>query len=38
MQEFNYDQQKDTYTCPNQQVLSNNGKIYNKNKNAYNSL
>lgn len=31
MQEFNYDQQKDTYTCPNQQVLTTNGKIYNKN-------
>ncbi|WP_206285901.1 transposase, partial [Yeosuana marina] len=31
MQIFKYDSQQDTYTCPNNETLTTNGTIYNKN-------
>ncbi|MGB1283344.1 MAG: IS1182 family transposase [Polaribacter sp.] len=31
MQLFRYDAQQDTYTCPNNEILTTNGTIYNKN-------
>jgi len=30
LQIFSYDREKDNYTCPNDQILSTHGRVYNK--------